>query len=869
MSAESRSPSPLARSLSEREAAARLARDGYNELPSARPRRIWVIAWDVVREPMLVLLVAAAAVYLVVGDHGEALALALSVAVMIGITLHQQRKTERALNALRALASPRAQVHRDGSWRTVAGREVVIGDLLRIKEGDRVAADAHVETASDLMTDESLLTGESVPVAKRAGDPGDPPAQPGGDGLPWIYSGTLVTRGQGLARVVATGGATMMGRIGGQLATIVEKPTALERETRRAVAAFAAIGGALCVAVAAWYGIFREAWLQGLLGGITLAMAILPEEFPVVLTVFMALGAWRIAKSGVLTRRASAIEALGAAAVLCVDKTGTLTENRMAVARLVAARSLIDPPCADAVGAVGAATGPDTGIDALVEVLALASEQDAFDPMERALLREATTRLPSLATRLARWALAHSYPLSPAQLSVARIWRPEAGPYRVAAKGAPEAIADLCGLSASERASVLGTVDAMARDGLRVLAAASGEWPIAAEGSTPWPDSQRGLALGFAGLVGLADPVREGVPEAIGECRRAGIRTVMITGDHAATARSIARAIGLADGADVVTGRDLDAMSPAALRGCVATVDVYARVMPEHKLRLVEGFKANGQIVAMTGDGVNDAPALRAADIGVAMGRRGSDVAREAAALVLLDDDFASLVTAVRLGRRIYGNLRKAIRYIISVHVPTVGMSLLPLVAGWPLLMFPIHVVFLELVIDPACAIAFEAEPSEPDAMRRPPRPVAARLFDPWTLAEAFGEGAIAFAAVAAVYAAALALGVGEREARSIGFASIVLANLALIVGNRVGDDGFAGMLRPNPALWWIVGATLVALAATLYLPPVAALFRTARLTGAGLAASALPALLTVGGIALWHMLRRARTASRRARAPL
>ena len=843
MSADLPPSSSLPPSLSDADAEERLARNGYNELPSARPRGFWAIAWEVVREPMLLLLVAAAAIYVVLGDRGGALVLAFWVVVMIGIALHQRRKTERALDALRRLASPRAQVHRDGAWRTIAGREVVVDDLLRVKEGDRVAADAHLEAASDLMVDESLLTGESVPVAKRAGGPDDAGMRPGGDDLPWIYSGTLVTRGHGLARVVATGRATEMGRIGGQLATIAEEPTEIEHEIRAAVAIFATIGGTLCVLVVAWYGVVRGGWLQGLLAGITLAMAILPEEFPVVLTVFMALGAWRIAGSGVLTRRAAAVEALGSAAVLCVDKTGTLTENRMSVARLVDADEVT--------GTRRSRAGGDA--DALVECLVLASEQDAFDPMERALQDEAVRRMPSWPARAAEWIAVRTWPLTPEQLSVARAWRRATGSYRIAAKGAPEAIAELCGFSAGQRATMLHAVDAMARDGLRVLAAAGGEWPVGNGSSPPWPESQRGLPLRFAGLVGFADPVRAGVPEAIGECRRAGIRTVMITGDHPATARAVARTIGLAEGAGVATGSDLDAMSPAALRACVAGVDVYARVMPEHKLRLVEAFKANGQVVAMTGDGVNDAPALRAAHIGVAMGRRGSDVAREAAALVLMDDDFSSLVAAIALGRRIYDNLRKAVRYIISVHVPTAGMSLLPLAAGWPLLFFPIHIAFLELVIDPACAVAFEAEPAGADVMRRLPRPLSTRLFDVWTLAEAFGQGVVALAAVAGLYAATLAVGVGEATARSIGFASVVLANLALIVGNRAGDDGLAGMLRPNRALWWIVGGTLAALAATIYVSPIAALFRTAPLAPAALAASTVPAIVTLGLIVLWR----------------
>jgi Ca2+-transporting ATPase len=391
----------------------------------------------------------------------------------------------------------------------------------------------------------------------------------------------------------------------------------------------------------------RGNWLDGVLAGITLAMANLPEEFPVVLTVFLALGAWRISRSGVLTRRAAAIETLGAAQVLCVDKTGTLTQNRKQVRRLWTPA-----------GTVEASNAHDARSVELIVQGAFASEREPFDPMEQALVRLARERDPQRSSASSHWTLAQSYPLSPRQLSVTRAWKDDRGGYVIAAKGAPEAIADACGLTRDARATMHEAVEAMARDGLRVLGVAS----AAREAGTAsaWPASQRELGLRFLGLVGLADPVRPGVPAAIAECYRAGIRTVMITGDHAGTARAIAREIGLADPDRVATGHDIEAASDEALRERVAHVNVFARVMPEHKLRLVEAFKAGGRIVAMTGDGVNDAPALRAAHIGVAMGGRGSDVAREAAALVLLHDDFASLVAAVRLGRRIYDTIRKA-----------------------------------------------------------------------------------------------------------------------------------------------------------------------------------------------------------------
>ena len=820
--------------FSSREASARLARDGANELPSAKPRRPWAIAWDVVREPMFLLLIGASTIYLLLGDLREALALLASVVVMIGIAFYQERKTERALDALRDLASPRAQVLRDGDWRTVAGRDVVVGDLLRVKEGDRVPADAPLQEAIDLMADESLLTGESAPVRKRAGDAASAWLRPGGDDLPHVYSGTLLTRGHGLARVVATGRATEIGRIGKALQAIEPEQSPLQRETRYAVLVFASIGASLSVLVTLIYGFVRGDWLDGVLAGITLAMANLPEEFPVVLTVFLALGAWRISKSGVLTRRAAAIETLGAAQVLCVDKTGTLTQNRMQVRRLWTPA-----------GAVDAAQSRDAQSIELVVHGALASEREPFDPMEQALVRLARERDPQRSAASGHWTLAQSYPLSPQQLSVARAWHAGNDRYVIAAKGAPEAIADACGLAHDARVAMHAAVEAMARDGLRVLGVATASREAGA--AAAWPASQRDLGLRFLGLVGLADPVRPGVPAAIAECYRAGIRTVMITGDHAGTARAIAHEIGLADPDRVATGRDIERTSDEALRERVASVNVFARVMPEHKLRLVEAFKASGRVVAMTGDGVNDAPALRAAHIGVAMGGRGSDVAREAAALVLLHDDFASLVAAVRLGRRIYDNIRKAMCYIVAVHVPIAGMSLLPLLFGWPPLFHPVHIVFLEFVIDPACSIAFEAEAADRDIMRRPPRNADARLFDRWLLALSIGQGLAALAAVAAVYGVALAYGAGESVARAIGFAAIVLSNLALILGERSRRGDVREMLRPNRALWWVIAGAFVALVLAVYVPPAARIFRFEPLAAGDWIASALPAIFVLG----------------------
>ena len=862
--AECRDPRPLRpvmnsepcqhHGLTSAEAARRL-QGGYNELPSAKPRRLLAIAWDVVREPMFLLLIGASVIYLFLGDMREALVLFASVFVVMAITFHQERKTERAVEALRELASPRAQVLRDAEWQSIAAREVVVGDLVRVREGDRVPADAILLSAENLVADESLLTGESVPVRKRAGHGSTPWARPGGDDLPFTYSGTLLTAGQGLARVAATGVQTEIGKIGKALQTVVSEPSPIQRETRHAVLIFAAIGMALCVLVTVVYALTRGDWLNGLLAGITLAMANLPEEFPVVLTVFLALGAWRISQKGVLTRRAPAIETLGATTVLCVDKTGTLTQNRMAVRRLWVPGNDVDLQVSP--------TGlPST----LLEFAVLASEREPFDPMERAYQQLFRERFPAAAAKLGALELLHSYPLSPEQLSVAYVWKTVDGDaHLVAAKGAPEAIAHLCVLDAGERAAIQSQVAAMAADGLRVLAVATGTLPLARD-SRSWPSSQRELKLHFLGLTGLADPVRPAVPAALRECYQAGIRVVMITGDYAGTAQAIARQIGIAHPENVVTGLQLDTMSDRQLRDSIATTNIFARVVPEQKLRLVQALKANREIVAMTGDGVNDAPALKAAHIGVAMGRRGSDVAREAASLVLLDDDFTSMVAAIRLGRRIFDNIQKAMCYIVAVHVPTAGMALLPLLFGWPLLFYPVHVVFLEFVIDPACSIAFEAEPAERNVMHRPPRPASSRLFDGWMVAAAILQGVAILVAVALLYAMVLADGIPEREARAMAFAAVVIGNIGLIIANRSRHATLTESLRrPNPALWWIIGGALVGLALALYLPPLRDIFRLAPLNAVQLLASAAVASASFAALALCQAVHRHVGSRRRA----
>jgi Ca2+-transporting ATPase len=801
--------------LSARDASERLRADGYNELPSARGSGLLRAVLEILREPMFLLLLGCGGIYLLVGDAHEALILLGFVVLVSVITLYQEHRTERTLAALRDLSSPRALVLRDGLRQRIPGREVVRGDVLVLSEGDRVPADAALVNCLNLCTDESLLTGESVPVRKTVWDHVTPIGPPIGEGFPFVYAGTLVTRGDGVAIVQATGVRTEMGRIGKALAATVTERSPLQRETGALVRRLAVIGGALCVAVVLGYGLSRNDWLRGLLAGLTLAMAILPNEFPAVLAIFLALGAWRIAQRRVLTRRVPALETLGAATVLCVDKTGTLTLNQMTVRKLFADDRFFDVPSEPS------APLPEQ-FHELVEFGVLASQRDPFDPMEKAFTVLCETWLAGSEHQHPDWELVRQYPLRDELLALSHVWRsPDGRETLIAAKGAPEAIADLCHLPPEAQAALRDRVVGMAKEGLRVIGVARANIP-----PDGLPSEQHDFVFRLVGLAGLADPVRATVPDAVRECAGAGIRVVMITGDHPDTARSIARQIGLGGDGDVVTGAELDRLSDAELRARVGSVRVFARVVPEQKLRIVQTLKAAGEVVAMTGDGVNDAPALKAADIGIAMGGRGTDVAREAAALVLLDDDFASIVHAVRLGRRVFDNLRNAMAYVLAVHVPIAGISIVPAVFGLPLVLFPVHVAFLHLVIEPACSVVFEGETEDPDVMRRRPRSPSEGLFGVALLRLSLLRGTSVLVTLLTLFLVAIARGQGEADARTLTFTTLIVANLALILVYRSSTRSVLETIRaPNRAWWAIAALTLLLLGLVLYVPALRTLF--------------------------------------------
>lgn len=790
--------------LTTEEATRRLSEFGPNEPPRGHKRTLINIIIEAIREPMFLLLIAAALLYMTLGDLGEGAFLLMGALGAIGLVILQESRSERALEALRDLSQPFALVMRDGSNLKIPARELVPGDLLLVGEGERLAADGVLLAGDVLSVDESLLTGESAPVTKQPlGKHAETNIGRESDTSSRVFAGTMVVGGQGVVQISKTGPGSALGRISASLSAIPHELTPLQKTTGKVVTLIGVFALAFCALVAVSYGFLRADWVGGALAGITVAIALVPEEFPMVLAIFLALGAWRLATHNVLVRRSAAVETLGGTTVLCVDKTGTLTENRMKVARLWTPSSDIDMDHQD--------TLADHGRNILV-VASLASAVRPVDPMDRAL-RDLAGQLSD--ENLPQGEPEHVWPLRPERLAVVQSWISSSGGRTLSAKGAPEAIFDLCRLTKAERDRFQAVIQRHAEEGLRVLGVASAS--VAA-----LPENPGEAAFEFVGLVGFLDPLRRDVPQALGEAIAASIKVAMITGDHPATARAIARLAGIETQAGVLTGAEVAVLSFADLCSRVKHVRVFARIAPQEKLRIVEAFKANGEVVAMTGDGVNDAPALEAAHIGIAMGRKGTDVAREAADLVLQDDSFASIVGGVRMGRRIFANLRRAMIFITAVHLPIAGMALLPILLGLPQLLFPMHVVLLELVIDPVCALVFEAEPSERDAMRRAPRNRDEPLFGLHQAVIAMAQGVSILAGVLGVYLWTLSAA-GEPDARAAGFVALVTGIVVLALA----DSASSGRLfAPHRRIFWFISTCVVfVVALTLWVPPLASIF--------------------------------------------
>ena len=798
---------------------------GPNTLRTAKARSLLKIALGTLREPMFIFLLVAASLYLLVGDLGEGLFLLGGAAVSVGLVVFQDARSERALAALRELAEPFADVVRDGSQQRVPARDLVPGDIIVVMEGERISADAVFRKGDVLTVDESPLTGESVPVIKQPGPwHANEADNDHADNENALFAGTMLLAGQGLAQVTHTGPRTRIGAIGSALSGEMER-TPLQETTGRLVLLLSLIAIVFCLLVAAAYGFVRGDWVAGGLAGLTIAIALLPEEFPMVLAVFLAIGSWRLARHQVLVRRAAVVETLGAVTMLCVDKTGTLTENRMKVGAFWANGEQLG-------------TDMDSAAGEVARVALLASALHPVDPMDRAVYEALSDRAASTLASSGSEPVS-TFPLTPDRLAVIQVWQTEAGAIW-AAKGAPEAILRLCSTTPGETQIVDTALASMAASGLRVLGVARAD--DAAKAITDPKD----VPFEFVGLIGFLDPLRSDVPAALAEARAAGIDVSMITGDYPATALEIARQAGLDVAGGVLTGTDIATLSPAELSNRLATVRIFARVKPQQKLALVEAFKARGEVVAMTGDGINDAPALERAHIGIAMGKRGTDVAREAADLVLLDDSFPAIVGGVRLGRRIFSNLRKALTYVMAIHVPIAGVALLPILFGMPPPLYPMHVVMLELIIDPVCSLVFESEPSDRSAMLRPPRSIKEPLFGRPQIILAAVQGAVLLAAVLGIYVWSLSIELSENQARAAGFMVLVLGNLVLALADASGSETRLFDSQHN-IFWGVSAVAALVLLGTMTVPFLSDIFRVEAPGGAVIALSIIVAVIAGG----------------------
>lgn len=726
----------------------------------------------------------AALLYLIIGNPEDAVLLGSFIVLSIIITTFQEHKSEKAIKALKDLSSPLALVIRESIKTRISARDVVPGDLLVLEEGDRVVADATLIKSSDLLVDESLLTGESEPIEKGINH--------------FIYSGTMIVRGGGQAIVKSIGLRTEIGKIGKSLYQIDSSESPLQSEIKMLIKRFAFFGISLSLIVCLIYGLIYKNWLDGALSAITLTMALLPEEFTVILTVFMALGVWRISRQHVLTRKASVIETLGSINTLCVDKTGTLTLNKMSLNSLAP----LEPE-----GDFILSSNLSLAQKEILHYAVLASEIEPFDPMEKAF-HESKKLIESEHQKLFQdYLLIHEYGLSPQFPVVTHIWqKPDTDECLIAIKGSPEAVMNLCQLTLEQKAIIESQIKNMASQGLRLLGVAQARFR---KNSSFWPDSVHSFDFEWLGLTGLKDPLRSEVAASVKQCRDAGIRIIMITGDHAITAKAIALQAGI-EANKIVSGVEIDSLSNQELQQIVKEVCVFVRIKPDQKLRLVKALQNNHEIVAMTGDGINDAPALKAAHVGISMGQRGTDAAREASSLVLLNDDFSSIVNAIQQGRQIYDNLQKAIVYVVAIHIPIAGAVFIPLVIGAPPLLSPIHILFLEMIIDPSCAIIFETEQAESNIMKRPPRDLTQKIFSLSNLSMAIIQGIGLMVIVMCLYVGLLHWEYSIEFATTISFGSLVLGNLFLIIVSRSQHMYIFDILkRPNSAQYWIIAITI------------------------------------------------------------
>ena len=773
---------------------------GKNTLYSKKKNPLGIF-YDVFKEPMMLLLIVAAFIYFFTGENEEGFLMLASIGIVAGISIYQEIRSENATNALKQMTQPLIIVIRDGEKISIPSEELVVNDLMIVSEGEHISADATIISSNDCSVNEAMLTGESLPVVKNEEDA-------------LLYAGTIVVSGLAHAKVTAVGSSTRLGKLGQSMEEIEKEKTPLQKQISLFVRRMAVIGGIAFLLVWAYNYIDSGDLVHGLLHGLTLAMAALPEEIPVALSTFMALGAYRMIRNKVLTKHPQTVESLGSATVICVDKTGTLTENKMALVEIY-------QPLKDSFYSLETKS-PDEESRLVIEYALFASEPVPFDPMEKAIHEAFAAQQPAI--KPAEFQMVHEYPLSGIHPMMTHVYKNNSGRNVIACKGAPEGIIKKSTLSAADQTKVLSKVEIMASHGYRVLAVAK-----ATDENREWPADQEQFTWVFLGLIAFSDPPKKNSRQVIKNFHDAGIEVKMITGDFPATAKSISEQVGFHNSDQVITGSEIMSMSDEELDTTVKKVNIFSRMLPDAKLRVILALKKAGEVVAMTGDGVNDGPALKAAHIGVAMGKKGSEIARQAASLILIDDDLGNMVTAISLGRKIYANLKKAIQYIISIHIPLISVVTLPLILGWKYanIFSPIHVIFLELVMGPTCSIAFENEPMEKDAMKQKPRKMSTTFFTWKELYLSIIQGLVITLGLMTIMYFSIDKGYTEPMTRTLVFSALIFSNIFLtLTGRSKTDSLLTGLKTKNNLIPLMIGLTLVILALSLYLAPVRNLFQ-------------------------------------------
>jgi P-type Ca2+ transporter type 2C len=774
---------------------------GANELNYQKENAALHAIVSLFKDPMIVLLIVAAVIYFISGNRGDGVFMLAAIMLVAAISFFQDRRSRIALEKLKTFTQPLCKVIRDGELLEITSSELVVGDTLMVEEGSIITADGRIVQSNDFSVDQSLLTGESMPVFKDTSMEDNN-----------VYSGTTVASGLAVIIVEAIGKNTKLAGIGSSLASIDEEKTPLELQINNFVKKMVVVGSVVFVIVWIVNYYKSQSLLDSLLKALTLAMSILPEEIPVAFTTFMAIGAWRLMRMGIVVKHMKTVETLGSATVICTDKTGTLTENKMALSKMytlendtiLLAHQFASEPAKN-----------------LISLAMWSSEPIPFDPMEVALHNAYAST--TSADERPLYKMEHEYPLSGKPPMMTHVFSNAQGKRIVACKGAPEAIINVSQLTQHEKDQIITALNAMTTEGLRVLGVGVAE----IEGDN-FPKTQQEISFKFIGLVAFHDPPKSNIAQVLKDFYKAGIEVKMVTGDNTATAIAIAKQVGFNGYDKAVTGDELLKMNEQELQQCVKDNYLFTRMFPDAKLRIINALKANQQIVAMTGDGVNDGPALKAAHIGIAMGKKGSEIARQAASLVLVEDDLAKMLDAVAMGRKIYENLKKAIQYIISIHIPIILTVFVPLVLGWlyPNIFSPVHVIFLELIMGPTCSIVYENEPMEPNTMQKKPRNISNTFFSWSELAISVLQGLAITAGTLGTYVYAVQQGFTQEEVRTMVFVTLITANVALTLVSRSFYYSFiTSMNNKNKLVVAIIAITVALTFLLIYMAPLSSFF--------------------------------------------